>query len=95
MSTNQKWTKFMDADVENPTWTKFVDDGGDRKHLHQAQVSSSVMDDVRAYKEYERSNGNSMTMNDITELALISFIKSHKDDMLTYHDTRKQMLERL
>ena len=54
----------------------------DKKLLHQAKVSASVLDDVRAYKEYARSNGQSLNMNQITENALQLLIRTHKDDMV-------------
>ena len=42
----------------------------DKKLLHQAKVSASVLDDVRAYKEYARSNEQALNTNQITENAL-------------------------
>ena len=56
----------------------------DKKLLHQAKISQSVLDDVRAYKEYARSNGQSLNMNQITEDALQLLIRTHKDDMVAY-----------
>lgn len=67
----------------------------DKKLLHQAKVSQSVMDDVRAYKEYARSNGEALNMNQITENALQLLIRTHKDDMVAYHTDQRERLERL
>ena len=67
----------------------------DKKLLHQAKVSQSVLDDVRAYKEYARSNGQSLNMNQITEDALQLLIRTHKDDMVAYHTDQRKRLESL
>ena len=67
----------------------------DKKLLHQAKVSQSVLDDVRAYKEYARSNGQSLNMNQITEDALQLLIRTHKDDMVAYHTDQRKRLEML
>ena len=67
----------------------------DKKLLHQAKVLASVLDDVRAYKEYARSNGQSLNMNQITENALQLLIRTHKDDMVAYHTDQRKRLERL
>ena len=67
----------------------------DKKLLHQAKVSASVLDDVRAYKEYTRSNGQSLNLNQITEKALQLLIRTHKDDMVAYHTDQRKRLERL
>lgn len=67
----------------------------EKKHLHQAQVSRDVMEDVRAYKEYERSNGNNTNMSKITEDALMHYIRSHKDAMVSWYATQKHRLQRL
>ena len=67
----------------------------DKKLLHQAKVSQSVLDDVRAYKEYARSNGQSLNMNHITEDALQLLIRTHKDDMVAYHTDQRKRLESL
>jgi len=67
----------------------------DKKLLHQAKVSASVLDDVRAYKEYVRSNGQSLNLNQITEKALQLLIRTHKDDMVAYHTDQRKRLERL
>ena len=66
-----------------------------KKLLHQAKVSQSVLDDVRAYKEYARSNGQSLNMNQITEDALQLLIRTHKDDMVAYHTDQRKRLESL
>ena len=66
----------------------------DKKLLHQAKVSASVLDDVRAYKEYARSNGQSLNLNQITEKALQLLIRTHKDDMVAYHTDQRKRLER-
>ena len=50
-----------------------------------SKVSASVLDDVRAYKEYARSNGQSLNLNQITEKVLQLLIITHKDDMIAYH----------
>ena len=67
----------------------------DKKLLHQAKVSQSVLDDVRAYKEYARSNGQSLNMNQITEDALQLLIRTHKDDMVAYLTDLRKRLEML
>ena len=67
----------------------------DKKLLHQAKVSQSVLDDVRAYKEYARSNGQSLNMNQITENAFQLLIRTHKDDMVAYHTDQRKRLESL
>ena len=67
----------------------------DKKLLRQAKVSQSVLDDVRAYKEYARSNGQSLNMNQITEDALQLLIRTHKDDMVAYHTDQRKRLESL
>ncbi|MAJ58128.1 MAG: hypothetical protein CMI74_09910 [Candidatus Pelagibacter sp.] len=67
----------------------------DKKLLHQAKISQSVLDDVRAYKEYARSNGQSLNMNQITEDALQLLIRTHKDDMVAYHTDQRKRLEML
>ena len=67
----------------------------DKKLLHQAKISQSVLDDVRAYKEYARSNGQSLNMNQITEDALQLLIRTHKDDMVAYHTDQRKRLESL
>ena len=67
----------------------------DKKLLHQAKVSQSVLDDVRAYKEYARSNGQSLNMDQITEDALQLLIRTHKDDMVAYHTDQRKRLESL
>jgi len=53
------------------------------------------LDDVRAYKEYARSNGQSLNMNQITEDALQLLIRTHKDDMVAYHTDQRKRLEML
>lgn len=77
---------------KNREWSKFADE---KKLLHQARVSQSVLDDARAYREYTRSVGDHKTMNEITEDALRHFICSHRDVMVAYHSTQKERLERL
>jgi len=67
----------------------------DKKLLHQAKVLASVLDDIRAYKEYARSNGQSLNMNQITENTLQLLIRTHKDDMVAYHTDQRKRLERL
>ena len=79
MNTKQQWSSVTD----------------EKKLLHQAQVSQAVLDDARAYKEYARSLGDFTTMNEITEDALRHFIKSHKDEMVAYHNDQMHRLERL
>ena len=79
MDTKQQWSSIAE----------------EKKLLHQAQVSQSVLDDARAYKEYARSMGNNTTMNEITEDALMHFIRSHKEDMVAYHNNQKHRLQRL
>lgn len=76
-------------------WSSIADIVEEKKLLHQAQVSQSVLDDARAYKEYARSVGNHTTMNEITEDALRHFITTHKEDMVAYHDQQKHRLQRL
>jgi len=66
---------------DNQQWTTQQD----KKLLHQAKVSASVLDDVRAYKEYDRSNSQSLNLNQITEKVLQLLIITHKDDMIAYH----------
>ena len=66
---------------DNQQWTT----QWDKKLLYQAKVSTSVLDDVRAYKEYARSNGQSLNLNQITEKVLQLLIITHKDDMIAYH----------
>ena len=60
-----------------------------------SKVSASVLDDVRAYKEYARSNGQSLNLNQITEKVLQLLIITHKDDMIAYHTNQRKRLERL
>ena len=79
MDTKQQWSSITE----------------EKKQLHQAQVSQSVMEDVRAYKEYARSNGNDTNMSEITEDALMHYIRSHKDEMVAYHNDQMHRLERL
>ena len=76
---------------DNQQWTTQQD----KKLLHQAKVSASVLDDVRAYKEYARSNGQSLNLNQITEKVLQLLIITHKDDMIAYHTNQRKRLEKL
>ena len=62
----------------------------DKKLLHQAKVSASVLDDVRACKEYARSNGQSLNLNQIAEKVLQLLIITHKDDTVAYHTHQRK-----
>ena len=55
-----------------------------------SKVSASVLDDVHAYKEYARSNGQSLNLNQITEKVLQLLIITHKDDTVAYHTNQRE-----
>ena len=76
---------------DNQQWTTQQD----KKLLHQAKVSASVLYDVRAYKEYDRSNGQSLNLNQIIEKVLQLLTITHKDDMVACHTNQRKQLERL
>ena len=76
---------------DNQQWTIQPD----KKLLHQAKVSASVLDDVRAYKEYARSNGQSLNLNQIIEKVLQLLTITHKGDMVACHASQRKRLERL
>ena len=60
-----------------------------------SKVSASVLDDVRAYKEYARSNGQSLNFNQIIEKVLQLLTITHKGDMVACHTSQRKRLERL
>ena len=60
-----------------------------------SKVSASVLDDVRVYKEYARSNGQSLNLNQIIEKVLQLLTITHKDDMVACHTNQRKQLERL